>query len=534
LELIGQQVSKWRNDAGGASIELPDLQGRDRAEPLNRFLARVSSLALRAEQDNDPQRLEHFESATAASLNEIQREWLADQPDAQAICDAVITAIDREKNPFIAAHMVHEFNSRVCGALAEADPHFNSCVLEARATGDRYLVQRNRAQDLDSLRSADNLSPAPAPEDSAPRVHLGYFLKSAIIAAGLDYVFYLFIGGDWVSVSLIWLFLAGLLFLIQFLRRGGQLNVSQEEDESAAEQPNLLPAEFKRELRADAKARLNRFFAQSELERLTNLQQTWQRSVEEHECGDLQERLEQLCTWIDGQLSGAPDGFLNEILPGEILLYGRALSQLIIRNLFADATRERKQDSLAYALHPSDSVPWRERLAHSSSAGVGEALARAATDVVGELSFSTIMQQILRDPEGEVAAKTWLDRLLKEVMAASPLIEGVTSQTSDVREVLNCGLPGGRSDPLATYMAQQFNCEVFQSTIANGLELVCITRNVELDELASTRHLEDAYLKFDPKVREIYFEFPSRGRIADTLHKHRTNRSTENERPVSL
>mgnify|MGYP003293065894 CR=1 FL=1 len=165
-------------------------------------------------------------------------------------------------------------------------------------------------------------------------------------------------------------------------------------------------------------------------------------------------------------------------------------------------------------MQANQSAPWRDRLATASAAEVGEELARAAADIVGELNFSTTMQMVLRDPEGEVAAKTWLDRLRKEVMAASTLIEGITDQNSDVREVLSCGLPSGRTDPLTPEMTKQFDCEIYQSTIPNGLELVCITRNVGLDELATTRHLEAAYLKFDPKVSEIYFDFPSRQKSA--------------------
>ena len=98
-------------------------------------------------------------------------------------------------------------------------------------------------------------------------------------------------------------------------------------------------------------------------------------------------------------------------------------------------------------------------------------------------------------------------------MAASGFREGFSRDDSDVQEILSCGLPNGPVDLLAREMRKRFGGEVHRSTVPNALELVCVARNVRLDELASTPELRTAYDEFDPKVRNIYFDFQSRKNV---------------------
>jgi hypothetical protein len=331
---------------------------------------------------------------------------------------------------------------------------------------------------------------------------------AAVIALVAGYMLVRFIG----SGSLIFLgsSIAVLTVMsLYFLRKRGESLDRQQVPDTL----HIFPMEFKDALTHYATTRLAQFAAERTVHRLEGLQQAWADRAMQGEFAGMNDKLEEVSVQVERALEDAPAGFFNEFLPGDILLYGRALGQLLATNLENRLGHQRVEQQFTAHLRAANSE-WRELLRQRSVAEILTELTRAANVVIGQLQLSTVLYEVCRDPQGAAAAEFWLDRLRSEVMAAASFREGFARTESDVQEILSCGLPHGVTDSLAPEMMKKFGGEIHQSTISDGLELVCVARNVRLDDLLSTSRLRASYEDFDPKVRNIYFDFQSRATVA--------------------
>ena len=506
FELAHRLLNHWRTKADSEIIAAVNWESIDTSRVRTRLLDRVRLRIEQAEADDDRNRLAQLMDSVAECVREANRDISALREDLTGVISAVATRINRVTDPFLASQIIRQEESRIASELSRSQRKCDESVTNTEQARISLDQQRQRAQAIEGNRSlAYSLSNSAS--SSPSRTLIVPTVTCLLIWLSVAQIVNRFFGLSWTG-WLAGLLLSATIFAL-FLRKRGNVLL----DENALGQTATFLDEFKVALVSYVSAQLAHAIAESELRVWTERASAWSQFTGESQFIEIANKLDQVGLLLNGQQPDVSPGFFYERFPGEMLLSGSALNGLILDDLQHRLGRERVMNAVTGALNAQAGM--LHRFASASAEDFSEEVVRAAQSVIGKLEFSAVMSLVLSDPQGATVARTWLKRLRDEVLAPATLREGI-SRDSGVRETLRCGLPGGAGDPLAREIAQRFNCDIQDSTIPNGLELLCISRNIQLDDLATTEGLKRAYEAMPPAVRDVLFNFPSRASAAES------------------
>ncbi len=507
LELLHTILNSWRADGKTTPIRLPTFNYERDTQECSVVLNRVKNMVSEAERDGSLNRLGQLDTSIAEVLRQTERDFRTSGEHGAEDWTSIAAALENGDNPFALRQALSEIDSAFAYGLSEATHRYDEVVVVADDAFQMYEKERDRAQNIDNLRSSVQPGASSASE-SAAHFYVFRLAIAAVIALLAGYMVLRFIGGGWLVFTGATATVLIILSLFVLRQRGQDL---QHDD--AGDEQQIFPAEFKRAISQHVAARLNQFAADNSVRRIKALQLAWANRSTQSEFGATNDKLEEVSVLAERALEDAPAGYFNEFLPGDILLYGRGVARMVASSLSNRIGLLRLRQTLMSEALADKRESWHGLVRGRTAGDLFSELTRAAETVLGDLEFSALLSDVWGDPEGAAATDFWLDRVRQEVMAASGFREGFSREQSDVKEILSCGLPNGMTDVLAGEMKKRFGGEIHQATTANALELVCVARNVRLDELLSTPALRDAYEEFDPKVRSIYFDFQSHGNV---------------------
>lgn len=520
-EIVARLFSFWQEGAEREGVPPISWGPTDNPDLARRYLDRVRRHVEESESDDDPNRLARLSEAFIECLREANSQLSNLAEDLSRALSGVASNWDRISNPFLICRVLRQGVSDLARERADAQHRYDGGNATTEATRLRYEAQRNRAQAIESNRNAVQSN---VPNQSSAVSFVAPIVISLLIGVIAAFLLNRFFGGTWTG----WLagFVVAFSVFVLFLRRRG----SDIADAGGLEQTNIFPEAFKVALYDYASAQIAQYVAERKLRLWEERGQALSSLIAQRELTDLGVKLDEITLRLKRQQADEPLGFFDEAMPGEILLRGRALTRLIVDDLENRSDRERLMNAAVSSLTAQSINP--QHLARGVVADTVEELVSAAESVIGDLKFSSVMSLVLENPQGAVAAESWLRRFRDEVLAPARLHEGV-SRDSRVRETLRCGLPGGLADPLAREIARRLDCDIQDSTVPNGLELVCISRNIYLDDLRSTQDLRKAYEVLPQEVREILFDFPSRAEVDSQAFSSSVEDDTLASVPVS-
>jgi hypothetical protein len=505
LEFVHGLFNRWREEAERVTVAPPRWPAVPTTEHASRIQNRVRALVEEAEADESPDRFGRL----CETVDEVLREARGESLNAAegTASPAAETALAAAVNPFLDCRVPREHESSIARGLEEANRLRVEQEAAAETARAQYEASRILTAEIENNRLASQADGAPADNFTARSPVYRLLVVFALVWFVTAYLLNWFVGSSWLGF-IAGFIIASVVSILLLLMRGNNLKALR-----AFGPTRIFPESFKSSLRSYIAARLSQYEAEREVRIWERRRQSWSGRVVEHELTDAEDKLKAVGLWLERQLNEMPQGFFDEPLPGDLRLYGRGLGRLLARDAEERDGGERLAAMFDSALKRSHAAPWRTRLSRATAAELCEELVRAGEEIVGGLNFSAVLATVLKDPQGATAANGWLRRLRQQVLEVAEPPDGGAGG-SNVRETLSCGLPEGESDPLARDIAKILTCRVHESTIPDGLELVCVTRNVGLDDLNSTQRIRDSYEKLAPNVRDILFNFPSRARVA--------------------
>lgn len=500
-EIVTRLFDFWRWEADRESIPSPGWGDAECPDVVRQYLDRIRNRVVDAEGDDDPNRLTRLNESLRQCLAEANNRLSTLGEDLSRVFSRLSSNLETMSNPFLVCRTLRQAASDLALQQSDAQHRLDESRARTQAARVRYEGQRSRAQAIESGRNASQ-------SVTSAKSSVAIFVAPAVISllGGVIAALVLnrFFGGTLTG------WLAGLIVAISifvvFLRKRG----NEIADVGGWQQVNIFPEDFKNALHEFASAQMAEYVAEREVRIWEDRRQGWVAFAAQRGLTDLAMRLDAIGASVQREQTDEPSGFFDEPMPGEIQLRGRALTRLIVDNLEARSGREQLLNAAISSLSAASITP--QHLASALVADTVEEVVNAAGRVIGDLKFSTVLSMVFENSQGSVAANSWLKRFRDEVLAPAQLHEGV-SRDSRVRETLKCGLPGGAADPLAHEIKRRLDCEIQDSTIANGLELLCISRNIRLNDLRSTHDLRTAYEGLPEEVREILFNFPSRAEV---------------------
>jgi len=493
---IGVQVlQSWKEEAEHKAVASVNWQDTNCSDLATQHLDRIRNYVGEAERDTDPNRVERLGAILTECLQEANQRVSNLNDSVSGTLSRFGATLTAMFNPFLACRTTAQAESVLVREQANAQRRLDESRSRTQTTRVQYEQQRQRMQVIESGR---NTLPDVQPDESTVSAWVVPITVSLLVLIIAAVLLNRFFGSSWTG------WLAGLVLGVStfglFLRQ--RANAIEDSAQS-----NFFPEEFKTALQEYAAAQVAQYVAERVARVWEERKQAWSGFLAQHAWNNLEGRLNEITVWLEREQANEPSGFFAETLPGEIQLRGRALTQLIVEHWHSRVGRERFLNMVASSLNARPITPQSDG-ARSTSDTV-EDLLNTVESALDDLSFSEAMSIVLDNPQGVMQANTWLKRFKDQVLSPASLRAG-TSHDSDVRETLRCGLPGGLANPLAREMARRFNCDVQDSTIPNGLELLCFSRNIRLDDLSSTVNLKTSYEKLPIEVRQILFNFPSR------------------------